>query len=125
MLPGRRNLFVFLCLGVILSFLIAGSAFAHAVLLESHPALNSTVIGPNLPLMLRFNVRIDVVRSRLTLIRPDGSSQTLELDRHGPADTISSQAKGLLPGAYRLRWQVLASDGHITRGEIPFTVANS
>jgi methionine-rich copper-binding protein CopC len=28
----------------------------------------------------------------------------------------------LAPGDYRLRWQVLAYDGHITRGEIPFTV---
>jgi len=31
---------------------------------------------------------------------------------------------GLAAGAYRLRWQVLASDGHITRGEIPFTVTS-
>jgi methionine-rich copper-binding protein CopC len=31
----------------------------------------------------------------------------------------------LAAGAYRLRWQVLASDGHITRGEIPFTVTAS
>jgi hypothetical protein len=25
-------------------------------------------------------------------------------------------------GAYRLQWQVLAGDGHITRGEVPFQV---
>jgi methionine-rich copper-binding protein CopC len=31
----------------------------------------------------------------------------------------------LLPGEYRLRWQVLASDGHITRGEIPFAVSGA
>jgi methionine-rich copper-binding protein CopC len=30
---------------------------------------------------------------------------------------------GLGSGAYRLRWQVLAVEGHITRGDIPFTVA--
>jgi methionine-rich copper-binding protein CopC len=28
----------------------------------------------------------------------------------------------LSPGAYSVRWQVLAVDGHITRGEVPFTV---
>ena len=122
MFPGRRNVCLFFCFGATVFFLAAASAFAHAVLLESSPALNSLVRGPDIPLKLRFNVRIDVARSRLTLIRPDGSSQTLEIDRQAPADTISSQAKGLLAGAYRLRWQVLASDGHITRGEIPFTV---
>ena len=31
-------------------------------------------------------------------------------------------AKSLKPGAYSIRWQVLAPDGHISRGEIPFTV---
>jgi len=66
--------------------------------------------------------RIDAARSRLTLVDPDGSSQPLEISAQDPPNTISAQAKGLRPGAYRLRWQVLASDGHITRGEIPFTV---
>jgi len=26
------------------------------------------------------------------------------------------------PGAWRLRWQVLALDGHITRGDVPFAI---
>jgi methionine-rich copper-binding protein CopC len=37
-------------------------------------------------------------------------------------DVIGARAAGLPPGAYRLRWQVLAIDGHITRGDIPFRV---
>ena len=28
----------------------------------------------------------------------------------------------LQPGDYVARWQVLAVDGHITRGDVPFTV---
>jgi methionine-rich copper-binding protein CopC len=28
----------------------------------------------------------------------------------------------LKPGAYKLQWQVLAPDGHITRGVVPFSV---
>jgi len=126
MFPGRSTQSVLLCLSAIIaSAFAATSADAHAILLESHPALQSTVVGPEVSLKLRFNVRIDSVRSRLTLILPDGSSQTLEIDKQAPPDTISSQANGLRPGAYRLRWQVLASDGHITRGEIPFVVAKS
>jgi methionine-rich copper-binding protein CopC len=98
---------------------------AHAVLLESTPALKGQVAGPEVPIQLRFNVRIDAGRSRLTLVRPDGSVQALELSKPASANTLTSQAKGLSPGEYRLRWQVLASDGHLTRGEIPFTVIGS
>lgn len=106
-------------------FLIVVSAAAHAVLLESTPSLKGTVAGPNIAVKLRFNVRIDAGRSRLTLVRPDGSIQSLEISKKTSADTLSAQSKNLAAGAYRLRWQVLASDGHITRGEIPFTVTRS
>lgn len=120
--PGRRIRAACLFFAMIVFFLTATSGFAHAVLLESSPALKSSVSGPDVPLRLRFNVRIDAARSRLTLVGPDGSSQTLAISGQDRPNTISAQAKGLRPGAYRLRWQVLASDGHITRGEIPFTV---
>jgi methionine-rich copper-binding protein CopC len=33
-----------------------------------------------------------------------------------------STAADLAPGQYTLRWQALALDGHITRGDLPFTV---
>ena len=36
-------------------------------------------------------------------------------------DRLDTKAT-LQPGAYTLRWQVLAIDGHITRGDVPFTV---
>jgi methionine-rich copper-binding protein CopC len=119
-----RNLCALLLLSAA-AFLFVATADAHAVLVESSPALNGAVAGPNVPVKLRFNVRIDALRSRLTLIRPDGSTQTLDISKDTPPDTLSAQATGLAAGAYRLRWQVLASDGHITRGEIPFTVTAS
>ncbi len=122
---GRRNLCALLLFVASAAFLTVAPAAAHAVLLESNPPVKSAVLGPNVPIKLRFNVRIDALRSRLTLIRPDGSARSLEITKQTPADTVSSQATGLSAGAYRLRWQVLASDGHITRGEIPFTVTPS
>ncbi len=33
-----------------------------------------------------------------------------------------TSATDLRPGDYTVRWQVLAVDGHITRGDVPFTV---
>jgi methionine-rich copper-binding protein CopC len=106
-------------------FFTVQTAEAHAILLESNPALKAQVQGPDVPIKLRFNVRIDADRSRLTLLRPDGSAQTLALSKQTSAETLTSQATGLAPGEYRLRWQVLASDGHLTRGEIPFAVTSS
>jgi len=125
MFPGPRIRFVLLYFCAAFYLLTARSVVAHAILVESSPALHGSAVGPDVPLKLRFNVRIDPSRSRLTLIGPDGSTQALQIDQQAPPDTILSQAKGLHPGEYRLRWQVLASDGHITRGEIPFIVTKA
>jgi methionine-rich copper-binding protein CopC len=121
--PGRR-FFLAVCLFAAVAVLfVVRPAAAHAILLESSPSINSTVAGPSVPIKLRFNVRIDATRSRLTLVRPDASTEMLAISKDGGADSLLTQAQGLRPGEYRIRWQVLASDGHITRGEIPFQVA--
>lgn len=98
-------------------------AAGHAVLLETSPAANATVQGSDVAVRLRYNVRIEAARSRLSLLMPDNSVKSLVIAEQPSPDTLTAQASGLQPGEYRLRWQVLASDGHITRGEVPFTVA--
>ena len=98
------------------------SLWAHAILMESTPKLNSTVKGPDFGITLRYNVRIDGGRSRVRLVAPDGTMSTLTLASQATPDTLQTHAAGLKPGAYKLQWQVLASDGHMSRGEIPFTV---
>lgn len=122
MRPGYRVQFAVCLFAAVAMLLLAHSAMAHAILLESSPSINSTVAGPTIPVKLRFNVRIDATRSRLTLVKSDASTQSLAISRDASADTLRSQARNLNPGEYRIRWQVLASDGHITRGEIPFQV---
>lgn len=97
----------------------------HAVLKEAHPAANSKVAGPDVPIMLKYNVRIDVKLSKLQLLNPDNSTTDLKIEEQSSPDTLNAKATGLKPGAYRIRWQVLAPDGHITRGEVPFTVTGS
>jgi methionine-rich copper-binding protein CopC len=101
---------------------IAQPVWAHAILMQSTPKLNSTVKGPDVPIWLRFNVRVDGSRSRLHLLGPDGTQQKLETTKQPTPDTLTVQATGLKPGNYKLTWQVLASDGHISQGEVPFTV---
>jgi len=96
--------------------------WAHAVLMESKPKLNSTVKGSDLPIWLRFNVRVDGKRSRLQLTGPDGSVVPLDAPRQTAPDILESHVSGLKAGAYKLQWRVLASDGHMSNGEVDFTV---
>jgi copper resistance protein C len=96
--------------------------WAHAVLMASKPTSNATVKGSDLPLWLRFNVRVDGSRSRLHLIGPDGVEVSIVALKQTAPDILESHATGLKPGSYKLQWQVLASDGHLSRGEVDFTV---
>jgi copper resistance protein C len=105
-----------------MSLFLAPVADAHAIIMSSSPVPGAAVSGPDLPVKLRFNSRIDTKRSRLILVGPDGEQQTLTIGAESSGDVVVSEAKGLKSGSYLLRWQVLASDGHITRGEVPFSV---
>jgi hypothetical protein len=96
--------------------------YGHAILLSSVPASKQVVKGPDVQVQVRFNSRIDVKRSRITLVAPDGAQAALAIAGQTSPDTLSSEAKGLKGGSYILRWQVLANDGHISRGEVPFQV---
>ena len=118
--PQPRHFF----LAVLVLACISGPAAAHAVLVESTPVPESTSSGPNIAIRLRFNVRIDADRSRITIISSDGSGRKLQTLKGQEPNTLTSTATGLQAGGYRIRWQVLASDGHITSGEIHFSVGS-
>ncbi len=95
-------------------------AAAHAILLESQPAAGATVASGPTHLLLRYNSRIDQGRSRLELRGAGHPPAVLALDPSSD-DTLAATAP-LSPGNWTLRWQVLAIDGHITRGDVPLTV---
>lgn len=109
----------------LLGLTAAGFVEGHAVLKETHPAANSKVAGPDVPIVLKYNVRVDGKLSKIELLNPDNSTTGLKLEEQEAPDTLNAKATGLKPGAYKIRWQVLAPDGHITRGEVPFTVTGS
>jgi methionine-rich copper-binding protein CopC len=101
--------------------LLAASLWAHAILTESNPAPRAVVQGPDVALRLKFNSRIDASHSRLSL-QNGRESRPVKITAQPSPDTLEGQLKGLVPGPAVLRWQVLAVDGHITRGELPFEV---
>src|SRR5262245_47193465 len=112
---------------LVLTFVLSAAGMhleAHAILKSSSPVSGGSVTSPDMPVKLTFNVRVDAERSRLQLLMPDASTVELPIVKWPSPDTLASKLTGLKPGAYAIRWQVLAPDGHISRGEIPFTVRN-
>ncbi len=95
-------------------------ALAHAILVQSQPADQATIQPGERTLVLRYNSRIDHQLSRLTL-QGTNAQLVLPLDPKSPADTLSATVD-LTPGTYLVHWQVLATDGHMTRGDVRFTV---
>jgi copper resistance protein C len=113
-----------LSITAVLACLLVSStlAFAHAVLLSSTPKAHETLHGPSLDIDLKFNSRVDGTRSSLSIVGSDGSVKPLSLSKQVEPNELIARAE-LSPGNYTLRWQALAVDGHITRGQIAFTVA--
>lgn len=123
-MPAKNRIVATACILLVVALLVdVRVTAAHAVLLEATPAASTSVKGPDVAIRLRYNVRIEAGRSRLSLLLPDKSVKPLNIGQQPSPDVLTSQATALAPGEYRIRWQVLASDGHITRGEVPFTVA--
>ncbi len=97
-------------------------AAAHAILIASQPREGARVAAGEVAIHLQYNSRIDRARSRLTLTGPGSSQAALPIAAAGGPDEMNTAAT-LTPGPYVLRWQVLAIDGHITRGDVTFTVS--
>jgi methionine-rich copper-binding protein CopC len=102
--------------------LFAPGAFAHAILVSSDPAAGASVAAGTVDLTFRYNSRIDRDRSRLTLTGPDHSQLVLTIVPSAEPNVLEATPILTTPGDYVVRWQVLAVDGHITRGDVAFTV---
>jgi methionine-rich copper-binding protein CopC len=109
-------------LAAILSAFAANPVSAHAILVRSTPKANEVVPSGDLKMKLEFNSRIDAARSILELVLPGGDVQKLQQSPPPSPSALAATAAHLIPGKYTIRWQVLSTDGHITRGEIPFEV---
>ena len=121
MRKSLRNLAAALALGVLPAMPMP--AEAHAVVVQAQPDLDQQVAPGPLAIRLEFNARIDKERSKLELTTPDGGKMEIAVEPDGAPNVLTAATGALTAGGYSLRWQVLAVDGHITRGDIPFTVA--
>jgi copper resistance protein C len=119
---GFRQRVSVVALAVALLFLLPHAAFAHAVLVKSSPAQGASVKAGHVDITLTYNSRIDALHSSLHLVGTDGKAQTLAVDAHAAPNLLVAKADSLSAGAYKLEWQVQATDGHITRGTVEFRV---
>lgn len=98
-------------------------AAAHSLLLEARPAANSAVVAPP-RVMLRFNNRIEKRLSRITVLDERGTPHALAIAAaDGGADRLTAAMPPLAPGAYRVEWHVLSTDGHVVSGSFGFRLA--
>ncbi|HEX6081334.1 MAG TPA: copper resistance CopC family protein [Methylomirabilota bacterium] len=113
-------------LGIIWTCGAPAAAHAHAIILESTPAAGSAGPAPK-RLVLRFNSRLEKSLCSVQLVGPGQRSIALmHLEPDAAPDTLAySLPPALPPGDYQVRWKVMAADGHVTEGAVPFTVAAS
>jgi methionine-rich copper-binding protein CopC len=121
-----RGFFRSFVVGIVMVCVVAlfapPAALAHAVLVDSQPGVNSVVSGPEVAVLLKYSSRIDLEHSTLTLLDPDGKVEKVAIESEPTPGVLTAKLTGLVKGAYVLRWQVLATDGHVTRGKVPFQV---
>ena len=111
-----------LAAGLVLA--VAGSVAAHSLLLESTPAAGATLTAPPRELVLRFNNRIEKSLSRVRLLDGHGEARPLIIAADsGPADRLIAAVPPLIPGSWRVEWQVLSTDGHVVSGRFEFRLA--
>lgn len=110
---------------VLAAALVTRVALSHAIVESSQPAANAVVSPGELRVRLQFSSRIDIARSRLVLIAPDGRQTTLALGADDKPGVVSATTRVSAEGRFTLHWQVLSLDGHVTRGDIPFRVGGA
>ena len=102
--------------------ILSSVAFAHAIILSSKPAANAQVAKGPIDIVLQYNSLIDVGHSRVSLVDPAGKVTALEAIKGAAAGSLAAHGNTDSLGRWIIRWQVLSTDGHITRGDIPFEV---
>jgi len=99
-------------------------AQAHSLLLESSPAAGATLSEGPPQISLRFNNRIEKSLSTIRVLDERGAPRPVAvLAGDAAADRLTATLPALVPGAWRVEWQVLSTDGHIVSGRFSFRVA--
>jgi methionine-rich copper-binding protein CopC len=104
-------------------FLVA-PASAHTRLLSSDPAENAQVVS--LPqVTLRFSESVQRIGITVRVLDSAGTAHQTGAPQVAGFMVTQGVTAGLTPGAYRTVYRVVASDGHVATGEVPFTITGA
>ena len=110
---------------VLVAYSYSAAIFAHCLLERATPAAGSTVHGSPAEVKLFFSQTLEPAFSTLRVLdanakQVDRQDQTVDAT---DARALRVSLQPLAPGAYRVIWRVLSKDGHVTQGDLSFTVA--
>jgi methionine-rich copper-binding protein CopC len=103
--------------------LSSGAAFAHAALVQSDPAPNSTVAAPK-EIKLTFSEKLVPAFSGFELSMGDGMTMKVATKIAEDGKTLIGTPSGsFMSGAYKIAWHATsAEDGHRMEGSLSFKV---
>lgn len=110
---------------VLLAFVVAPDAGAHAFLDRAEPRVGSKVHAPPPRVTLWFTERLEPAYSRVKVVDATGR-QVDNADGAvdaGDPHVLRASLTPLAPGTYRVIWRVLSVDTHVTEGDFTFSVA--
>ncbi|MDH2342107.1 copper resistance protein CopC [Bradyrhizobium sp. SSUT77] len=106
---------------LLLTFLTASGARAHAFLDHAEPRVGNKVGSPPREVILWFTQKLEPAFSSVTVTGPSGQRVDAGKARVG-GNQMSVSLKGGGAGTYHVNWRVLSVDTHTTDGSFTFEV---
>jgi copper transport protein len=119
----RLAALVALALGVALA--AASPASAHALLLRTEPAPQTTVDAPPSTVKLFFSEPVEVTFGAIRVFDVDGKRvDPGTIHRVGDGTEVDVPLTGIKDGTYTVTWRAVSADGHPVSGGFTFYVGN-
>lgn len=95
---------------------------AHTKLEKSEPADGAVLTAAPKTVQLFFNEKPDMKVSKVEVTGPSGKVELGPAHSMAAKDIMAAFKGTLAAGKYTVSWQAAGDDGHVSKGEITFTV---
>ncbi len=109
-------------LALVAAFAVPAAASAHATLEREWPSFRERLETAPRTVRLSFSESVDPVALSVRVYTPRGRIVSRRSRLREGGRIVQTSLQALARGAYTVRWQVLASDGHVTSGVYTFGV---
>ena len=103
------------------TILPAAPAHAHAMLMSTSPAAGSAVAAPA-TVTLHYDDIVQLPPKALRITGPRGEQVAVREQQPDSKTLAGRVSRRLAAGRYRVRWRIVADDGHIESGAFAFVV---